>query len=264
MFVFLSKFLPLFVYPVGFITILIFLALIFRKREKFQKYVLIFALLVLFVSGNKWIALSMAHSLEWKYLPYDEMPEAEAIVVLGGATMAKDYPRSSVEVNGAADRVLYAADLYKQGKAPIIISSGGSISWQQIGESTPAQEMADLLVVFGVAEQDIVLQNRSNNTHEDAVYSAEILNEMGIERVILVTSAAHMPRSVALFNHEGFDVIPAPTDYRVTQSDWSSLWHFEFPDVLIDIVPSQSNMSVFTNSLKEYIGMLVYRLRGWL
>ena len=264
MFVFLSKLLPLFVYPVGLITILILLAFIFGKREKLRRFLLTFTLLVLFITGNKWVAMSMAHSLEWKYLPFDEVPEAEAIVVLGGATQAKDYPRSTVELNGAADRVLYAADLYLDGKAPMIISSGGSISWQQIGDSTPAQEMEDLLVRFGVPQEDIVLQARSNNTHEDAMYSAEILNELGIKRIILVTSASHMPRSVALFVHQGFEVIPAPTDYRVTQTEWESLWHFEFPEVLIDVVPSQSNMSTFTNSLKEYIGFVVYRLRGWL
>ena len=264
MFVFFSKLLPLFVYPVGLITILVLFAFIFGKRENLRRFLLISALLVLFVTGNKWVAMSMAHSLEWKYLPFEDVPEAEAIVVLGGATQAKDYPRSSVELNGAADRVLYTADLYLQGKAPLIVSSGGSISWQQIGESTPAKEMADLLVRFGVPEEDIVLQARSNNTHEDAVYSAEILNEMGIKRIILVTSASHMPRSVALFVHEGFEVIPAPTDYRVTQTGWDSLWDFEFPEVLIDIIPSQSNISVFTNSVKEYIGIIVYRMRGWL
>ena len=264
MFVFLSKFLPLFVYPVGLISILVLLSWIFGKRENLRRFLLILTLLVLFITGNKWVAMSMAHSLEWKYMPFDEMPEAEAIVVLGGATQAKDYPRSTVELNGAADRVLYAADLYLDEKAPLIISSGGSIAWQQIGDSTPAQEMADLLIRFGVPEEDIILQARSNNTHEDAIYSAEILNEMGIKRIILVTSASHMPRSVALFVHEGFEVIPAPTDYRVTQTEWESLWQFEFPDVLVDLVPSQSNISSFTNSMKEYIGIIVYRLRGWL
>jgi uncharacterized SAM-binding protein YcdF (DUF218 family) len=264
MFIFLSKLLPLFVYPVGMVTILVLTALLFSKQEKLRNSLLIFALLVLFVTGNKWVALSITQSLEWKYLPFDDVPEAEAIVVLGGATVAQDYPRNSVELNGAADRVLYTADLYLQGKAPLIISSGGSIDWQQIGGSTPAQEMADLLVRFGVSPDDIILQSRSNNTHEDAVYSAEILNELGIKKIILVTSATHMPRSVALFVHEGFQVIPAPTDYRVTQTEWDDLWKFEFPDVLLDAIPNQSNISVFSTALKEYMGMVVYRLRGWL
>ncbi|MBI9047980.1 MAG: YdcF family protein [Anaerolineaceae bacterium] len=264
MFVFLSKVLPLFVYPVGLLTILISLVLIFGKRENFRRFVLIVALLLLLVSGNKWLATSVAHSLEWRYLPFEEVPEAEAIVVLGGATLAQDYPRSNVELNGAADRVLHTADLYLAGKAPLIISSGGSIDWQQIGDSTPAKEMADLLVRFGVPQEAIVLQTQSYNTHEDAVYSAELLNEMGIKRIILVTSALHMPRSVALFVHEGFEVIPAPTDYRVTQSDWEALWQVKFPNTLINMIPSESNISDLTTALKEYIGIMVYRLRGWL
>jgi uncharacterized SAM-binding protein YcdF (DUF218 family) len=169
-----------------------------------------------------------------------------------------------VEINGAADRVLYAADLYLEGKAPLIISSGGSIEWQQEGDSTPSSEMADLLVRFGVPEDAIILQNRSYNTHEDAVYSAEILKTMGIDQVILVTSAMHMPRSVALFKHAGLDVIPAPTDYRVTQSAWDGLWKFKFPNTLINIIPTEGNISLLTNTIKEFLGMAVYHMQGWL
>ncbi len=264
MFVFLSKLLPLFIYPIGLITLLIALALYFGKHETFRKLALGLSLLVLFVCGNRWVAYSGAKSLEWQYLPLAEIPQAEAIVVLGGATMAAEYPRSGVEVNGAADRVLYAAQLYQEGKAPLIISSGGSIEWQQEGQSTPSLEMAQLLMRFGVPENAIVLQTRSYNTHEDAVYSTEILKEMGIKKIILVTSAMHMPRSAALFLHEGLEVIPAPTDYRITQSIWDDLWKFEFPSTLLNLIPSESNISLTTNVMKEYIGLLVYRLQGWL
>jgi uncharacterized SAM-binding protein YcdF (DUF218 family) len=264
MFVLLSKTLPLFIYPVGLLTILLVLALCFNNRETFRKTLMGLSLLLLLVCGNRWVAYSAARSLEWQYLPLQEIPYADAIVVLGGATMAADYPRSGVEVNGAADRVLYAAELYQQGKAPLIISSGGSIEWQQEGQSTPAEEMAQLLIRFGVPEDAVLLQSRSFNTHEDAVYSAELLKELGIQKIILVTSAMHMPRSMALFVHEGMDAIPAPTDYRITQSIWDGLWKIEFPGTLLNFIPSESNLSLFTNVLKEYIGLVVYRLQGWL
>jgi uncharacterized SAM-binding protein YcdF (DUF218 family) len=264
MFVFLSKLLPLFVYPIGLLTVLVALALIFGKRERFRKFVLITALVMLFLTGNKWLAYSAAKALEWQYLPLEEIPQAEAIVVLGGATMAAEYPRTGVEVNAAGDRVLYAAELYQQGKAPIILASGGSIAWQQEGQSTPALEMAILMQRLGVPEEDIVLQNRSYNTHEDATYSTELLKEMGITKIILVTSAMHMPRSVALFQHEGLEVIPAPTDYRVTTSGWEELWKLQFPETILNLIPSESNMSLLTATMKEYMGMVVYRLRGWL
>ena len=264
MFVFLSKLLPLFVYPVGLLTILILLALLFGKKERFRKWVLILALAILVLTGNKWLAYTSAKALEWQYLPLDEIPQAEAIVVLGGATMAADYPRPGVDINSAGDRVLYAADLYQQGKAPIIVASGGSITWQQEGQSTPASQMAVLLERFGVPEADIILQDRSYNTHEDAVYSCALLKERGITKIILVTSAMHMPRSVALFRHEGMEVIPAPTDYRVTQSGWDDLWKLEFPASLLNLIPSESNMSLLSNAMKEFMGMVVYRLQGWI
>ena len=244
MFVFLSKLLPLFIYPVGLITLLIVLALTFGKHETFRKIVLGLSLLILFICGNRWVAYTGARSLEWQYLPLAEIPQAEAIVVLGGATMAADFPRSGVEVNGAADRVLYTAQLYQEGKAPLIVSSGGSIEWQQEGQSTPSLEMSELLMRFGVPEEAIILQSRSYNTHEDAVYSAEILKEMGINKIILVTSAMHMPRATALFLHEGLEVIPAPTDYRITQAIWNDLWQFEFPVTFLNLIPSESNISL--------------------
>ena len=264
MFVFLSKLLPLFIYPVGLITILILLALLFGKKERFRKFVLIFALVILFLTGNKWVAYSAAKTLEWEYLPLQDIPQADAIVVLGGATMAAEYPRPGVDMNAAGDRVLYAADLYQQGKAPLVLASGGSITWQQEGDSTPASQMAILLERFGVPADDIVEQNRSYNTHEDAVYSSEMLKEMGITKIILVTSAMHMPRSVALFQHEGMEVIPAPTDYRVTQTAWDDLWTLQFPASLLNIIPSESNMSLLTNAMKELMGLAVYRIQGWL
>jgi len=87
---------------------------------------------------------------------------------------------------------------------------------------------------------------------------------MEINKIILVTSAMHMPRAAALFMHEGLEVIPAPTDYRITQSIWDGLWKFEFPSTLLNLIPSESNISLTTNVMKEYIGLIVYRLQGWL
>jgi uncharacterized SAM-binding protein YcdF (DUF218 family) len=110
----------------------------------------------------------------------------------------------------------------------------------------------------------LLLQMKSLNTHEDALYSSKMLKDKGIQRIILVTSALHMPRSVALFQKQGIDVIPAPTDYRVTQSNWDDLMHPTIENLFINLIPSSSNISELTNAIKEYIGIFVYRLRGWM
>ena len=221
------------------------------------------ALVVLWLGSTRWIALGMVRSLEWRYLPMTQMPSADAIVLLGGGTESAEYPRQTVELNSSGDRVLYAAWLYKQGKAPHILLSGGLIDWLDTG-NTPAEDMAVILDMMGVPKEALWLESTSRNTYENAVNSRKFLNEKGINRIILVTSALHMPRSVDLFKHQGFDVIPAPTDYSVTQAAWQRLTNPNLATQLLNLMPNIDNLSSVTRALKEYLGMLVYRLRGWM
>jgi uncharacterized SAM-binding protein YcdF (DUF218 family) len=263
MFIFLSKLLPNFVYPLGLVCIFIILALILYRKPAWQRLVLLLALVVLWLGSTRWIALGMVRSLEWRYLPMTQMPSADAIVLLGGGTESAEYPRQTVELNSSGDRVLYAAWLYKQGKAPHILLSGGLIDWLDTG-STPAEDMAVILDMMGVPKEALWLESTSRNTYENAVNSRKFLNEKGINRIILVTSALHMPRSVDLFKHQGFDVIPAPTDYSVTQAAWQRLTDPNLATQLLNLMPNIDNLSSVTRALKEYLGMLVYRLRGWM
>jgi uncharacterized SAM-binding protein YcdF (DUF218 family) len=263
MFIFLSKLLPNFVYPLGLVCIFIILALILYRKPAWQRLVLVLALVVLWLGSTRWIALGMVRSLEWRYLPMTQMPSADAIVLLGGGTESAEYPRQTVELNSSGDRVLYAAWLYKQGKAPHILLSGGLIDWLDTG-NTPAEDMAVILDMMGVPKEALWLESTSRNTYENAVNSRKLLNEKGINRIILVTSALHMPRSVDLFKHQGFDVIPAPTDYSVTQAAWQRLTDPNLATQLLNLMPNIDNLSSVTRALKEYLGMLVYRLRGWM
>lgn len=263
MFVFLSKFLPNFVYPLGLSFLLVLLALILRRRQRLQTAVLVIVTAIILVSGNRWVAFSLARSLEWRYLPPDPIPSAEAIVVLGGGTESEQYPRPLVETNSAGDRVLYAGKLYKEGKAPVVLLSGGNITWLGGRTTTPAEDMARILDLMEIPRSAVWLQTKSRNTYEDALYSSQMLKENGIEKVLLVTSAQHMPRSAALFKHQGIEVIPMPVDYTVTQSDWDALFSFEPQNTLVNLIPNVSSMSLTSSVMKEYIGMVVYRLRGW-
>jgi uncharacterized SAM-binding protein YcdF (DUF218 family) len=91
-----------------------------------------------------------------------------------------------------------------------------------------------------------------------------MLKEKGISRVILVTSALHMPRSVALFEKQGIQVIPAPADFTITVDNWRQLSQNNLAGLIVDLLPNTSNLSLTSNALKEYLGWLAYRLRGWL
>lgn len=264
MFVFLSKFLPLLIYPLGLACLLLLVSLINRIPKSWQKRFTILALFLLWLGGNRWAAFSLTYRLERQIVAPSELPPADVILVLGGGTESFDPPRSGVEVNGAGDRVIHAVRLYRQGVAPYILLSGGNIDWLSARTTTPAFEMKELMVFMGVPESALILQDQSQNTAEDVRFSARILREKQFERVVLVTSAQHMPRAVALFRAEGIEVIPSPADYSITDLEWQKLWRDKLAAQLINILPNAGYLSMTTSSLKEYLGIVVYSLRDLL
>ncbi len=264
MFIFLSKFLPLFIYPVGLTTLLFLLGLVFSRKQKISRVLFIFAFVVLFCGGNRWFSYTLARSLEWQYLPSPESLSADAIVVLGGGTESALYPRNSVEVNSAGDRLIHAADLYHSGAAPVVILSGGKIEWMESTDDSPASDMREILLKLGVPDDSLILQSKSRNTYEDALYSSEILKDKGYSNIILVTSAMHMPRSVALFKKQGLNVIPSPTDFTLTEDGWARTFSPNLETFLVNLLPNSSSLGLTTNVVKEYIGYAIYSLRGWL
>lgn len=264
MFVYLSKLLPLLVYPLGLACIFLLLALALEKKRRWRRGFLITALILLWLGSNRWVSYGLARSLEWRHLPSTSAPQAAVIVVLGGGTESADPPRPMVEVNGAGDRVLYAARLFHQGAAPVILVSGGNLDFSSARGDTPAEEMADLLKLTDVPEGAIWQQSESQNTYEDALYSAQMLEKQDITEIILVTSALHMPRALALFEKQGLSVIPAPVDFTITEQNWENAFRPGVDEFLIYLLPNASSLGLTTNVLKEYIGMFVYGLRGWL
>lgn len=263
MFIFLSKLLPIFIYPLGLAVILLIAALWLRRSPRWQQICVLASLGILLIASNSWVAVSLTRSLEWQYLPSETYPQADVIVVLGGTTGSAIYPRQIVDIGGAGDRMVYAAYLYHQGVAPNIFLTGGYISWLNEREA-PANDMAEILQMLGVPEDVLWYETDSHNTYENALYTRQILEKKGLEHIILVTSATQMPRAIRLFEKQGFDVIPAPTDYNVTQADWDRLWELNLTTQLFNFLPSVGNLSDTTAALKEYFGIVIYGLRGWL
>ncbi len=261
MFLFLSKLLPPLTYPLGLGCVLLALALVLRRRRWAFIFVGV-ALALLWLGGSRWVAYSLVRSLEWQYVPPTEAPHADAIVLLGGGTRGGAYPRPLHEVNEGGDRIIYAAWLYRQGKAPWVVTTGGALPWR--GPQVPeAHSMQSLLTFMGVPADAIIEEPDAQNTYENALFTQRLLEARGIHRILLVTSAIHMPRSVRIFRQQGFDVIPAPADYLVATSEWASLTYPDPRNQVIQLWPDAEYLSWTTNALKEYIGIFVYGLRGW-
>lgn len=128
---FLSKLLPLFIYPLGLTCLLLVVALVcFWRQPKAAATAVFLALLVLVLGSNRGVADGLVRSLEFQNIPAGELPSAAAIVVLGGGTKPAFPPRPWVDLSEEGDRALYGAMLYRQGKAPWLILSGGRVPWQ--------------------------------------------------------------------------------------------------------------------------------------
>jgi uncharacterized SAM-binding protein YcdF (DUF218 family) len=263
MFLFLSKLIPLFFYPMGATCLLLIIALgLWWLNSKWTPTVIGTALIILFLSGNTSFSNWLAQSLEWQNIPKTELPTADAIVVLGGGTRSQGYPRPDVDFSDAGDRVWYGANLYHAGKAPKIIVSGGRITWKG-GGKPESEDLTKLLVRMGVPAVDIIPEGNSLNTRENAVYVQKILKANNFKTILLVTSAMHMPRSMAIFKHLGIKAIAAPTDYRVSQLELDEP-NLQTESVILNFIPNEEHFSMTTQAMREYIGILVYKLKGWL
>jgi uncharacterized SAM-binding protein YcdF (DUF218 family) len=218
-------------------------------------------LIILLSGSNGWVNDWLIQSLEMRHLPLKEMPKADAIVVLGGCTKPAEPPRPWVEVSEEGDRLVYAARLYREGKAPLVILSGGRIDWRGGGPPESA-DMAQLMEAMGVPKSAIEQDPSSLNTRENAVNVKKIMDTRGIRKILLVTSAMHMPRSVLIFKKLGIDPIPSPTDFLTTQRDIQEL-SSSTEAILLGNLPDAERLWLTTKAIKEYIGIAVYWLRGW-
>ena len=173
-----------------------------------------------------------------------DLPKAQAIVVLGGGIRPAEQPGQAPNLNAAADRVWHAARLYHAGHAPLVLASGGSDP--TTSASTEAEAMRQLLLALGVPDAALRLEDRSRNTRQNAQFTAQLLQPsqpQGMRRIWLVTSALHMPRAVALFEAQGFEVLPAPTDHEARQR-FSA----------VDWLPDTDALDGSARAMKEWVG----------
>lgn len=269
MFIYLSKILPLLVYPLGLASLLMIGLIgvdIWTRAWSWRTTVYTVVFLVLAVGGNHYVAHWITHSLERVYQPLPAGSTADVIVVLGGGTHPVLPPRQHPEVREEGDRLLYASQLYRAGAAEQILVTGGRIEWLGGRDlETEANDMTIILGMLGVPEEAIWQEGLSQNTYENALYTRDILAEKEITRIILVTSAYHMPRSVAIFEKQGFEVVPAPADFFVTETERTAGESAEdLATAIFYMLPQSEYLDRTTKALKEYIGMGVYWMRGWL
>ena len=195
----------------------------------------------------RWLGGSLES--EWPVVKAEDAPTADAIVLLGGGMGSNTNVYPYAEMWNGADRVWHAARLYKAGKAPLVVPTGK-------GEQ---ESTVPLLRDLGVPESAIVVENKARNTEENARFVEKILEPRNTQntrkRVLLVTSAWHMRRSVLMYRRyaPSLEIIPAAADYEATVNT-------SHPSCFKDIWPDTN--ALFANSyiFKEYLGYWGYRL----
>ena len=213
-------------------------------------------MLVLWASSMPILADALMGRLEQQYpaTVLSDIPESQCIIVLGGAVEPALPPRVDVEMNEAADRVYKAASLYHAGKGRVIIVAGGNQPWSSFQQSE-SQAIQVLLLDWGVPAAAILLDETSRNTRENAINARVLLEKSGCGKSLLVTSAAHMKRSLATFTRAGVEVIPVSADVRVVRAKKLTLF---------DFLPSAAALKMTTDAMREWMGQKVYQWRGWM
>jgi len=243
------------VLPVGLVIELSFIALLFLWKgwRRTSATLLVSAMLVLMVASMPIVADALLGRLEQDYpaVMMTEVPASKCIVVLGGAVEPVLPPRVDIDMHEAVDRVRKAAQLFHAGRGRVIIASGGNLPWSPFAESE-AESIKTLLLEWGVPASAIVLEGDSRNTRENAFYSVALMDKLGCDTPLLVTSAAHMKRSVAVFEKQGVTVFPVSADVRVVKK----------PELtVLDFLPAAEALKQTSDAMREWMGQKVYTMQ---
>ena len=224
--------------------------------QRFMRTVLAFTIawLWLWSSGAWYRIIGTALEREYPSQPVETLPDADIVVVLGGGMWASTNGATAyADMNSAADRIWHASRIYrelaKRSKPPKVVLSGN----QSRLSSVP------LIMELGVPECDIIVDDESRNTEENALFSSAELDKLpspsSERRALLVTSAWHMRRALLVFRRYApqIETIPAPTDHEALQSD-------SYPLSIADFLPSAEAAMRNAYIYKEYLGYWGYRL----
>ena len=255
MFFYLSKLFWIVAEPINLIGILVAIGIVLTilRLRRLGLAFLLAGLAVLALGAWTSLGALMLHPLEDRFQRPEPAPATVAgIIVLGGGFEgAVNLARGGYELNASGDRFVETAILARRYKQARVVVTGGTGTLSLKGEGD-ADTAPRLLTALGVEPDRLVLESRSRNTHENAVFTRQMLAPKPGETWLLVTSAFHMPRSVGLFRKAGFDVTPWPSDYRTAGIEY-------FGPAQDNVSDSLRNLSL---SIREWIGLVAYWLTG--
>ncbi len=218
--------------------ILLFLLIAFISKRKAASFIAFFGAFTLYIFSVEPVKDALYKPLEGKY-PVPKEIEGDVLVVLGGGAYS-----TGILKEDSMKRLLTAFILHKKYGLPIVLSGGSPI-----GNLPEAEIMKQLLEELGVDKRKIITDVKSRNTMENALYVKEIAQKHGFEKIVLVTSAYHMPRAVEVYKKVGIEVLPYPTDFKQDKKY-----------TLYSLLPRATVLSDSYKALREYLGFFAYQV----
>jgi uncharacterized SAM-binding protein YcdF (DUF218 family) len=250
-FVVLSKTLDLALDPVAWAIALGALAVALRRRAGAALGVGAVAVLWAFSTGLVSDALGRAVEAGVRDTSRPDVVY-DAVLVLGGAGDPEGSARTGrLELNAGADRVIAGYELLHAGRARVAVFSAGPLA--PTSEPTEAALAVRLLAGWGIEPSRLVAEERARNTRENAIECARIARERGWTRLLVVTSAAHMPRALGCFRAVGLEPDALPVDWRAGSGGLA----------LARLVPRARSLEESAHAVRELAGRVVYRVAGY-
>lgn len=244
-----SSLLSFFLSPFNWVILLLIGAYFFR-RSSLKKTCAILALCIFLVFGNQWLLHLYAKNWDAPQVVIPAGTTYSCGIVPGG--FASPYAGANGYFNAAADRFIQAVKLYKLGGIKHILISGGNGKTDEENFREGAWVKGELISV-GIPDSIIFVEDKSNNTWDNAIYAKQILDSLQLKPpYLLITSAFHIPRASLIFKNAGLSIVPFPCNFSGGRGNFS----------VRDLVPGPSTLLGWDIYLKETAGYIWYQLKG--
>ena len=254
MFFVLSKVLVFFVKPTTWVLGCL-IGSHFIKKVQWKKRLFWAGIIMLIFFTNQYISNRVMQWWEPEPIPMADVGTYDVAVVFSGVTRGSLSPRDRVYFGQGADRITHTLQLYNEGKIKHILVTGG-LGFQQVNNSVAADRLHAFLTMAGVPDSVITVERNAVNTYENALNSAKILKEQFPGgKYLLITSAFHMKRSAMCLENQGVIFDKFPAGYQ------SSASTMNFDDL---VVPNSSALNRWELITKELVGILIYKVMGYL
>jgi len=234
-------------------------------EKRIGKYLLLLGIISYFAFASSPVSMALLARLENKYSPLLDtkgVQDVDTIVLVTGAAWEDPhFPLTSRVGETTVSRLLEAIRLFHLIPDAKVMILGGPLD-TDARDIPVSRIVGDLASAMGIPRERILLETNSTNTYENGVEIKKILGE---EPFVLVTSASHLPRAIAVFQKLGLSPIPAPADFRaIRNKPHANASMGELVKVMISALPSPDNLAHSERALHEYAGFTWYWLRGWI